>query len=104
MVVGGSKNWIRGQISTPAPSERVCIVELDFFEKDIPEWSALNVLQPDMLMASCNGKVKKVISDTGVLLYTKSARSEKEDFDDEACLFRFAEKLSEKFYPQIGLH
>ena len=71
------------------------------FVKDITDWSTLQVLQADMRVSTCNDKVRKVMSDTGILLYEKSVRSEKDDLEDAECVLRHAEKLSDLFYPVI---
>ena len=72
------------------------------FDKGIPDWAEFHALQADMRVATCNDKVGKIMSDTGELLYKKSIRSEKENFGDEECAFRFAERLNGRMYPIIG--
>ena len=54
-----------------------------------------------MRAPKCNSEVKRIISETGVLLFEKSVRDEKGSLDDEECLFRHAEKLSVIAYPAI---
>ena len=70
---------------------------------DITDWSTLQALQADLRVSSCNEKVRKVMSDTGLLLYEKSVRIEKDDLNDEGCLFRQTEKLSDLLYPVIDI-
>ena len=70
---------------------------------DITDWSTLQALQADMRVSACNDKVRKVMSDTGLLLYEKSVRSEKDDLNDEGCLFRQTEKLNDLLYPVFDI-
>ena len=43
------------------------------------------------------------MSDTGLLLYSRSIRREKENFDGESRLFRFAAKLMTCYTQRLGL-